>query len=36
MHGFDVMNDDERSREIVARTLEFLAVHLGTAARAPQ
>jgi acetyl esterase/lipase len=34
IHGFDIMNDDERSREIVARALEFLAVHLGTADRA--
>ncbi len=24
-HGFDVLNDDERSRDIIRRTLEFLA-----------
>ncbi len=29
VHGFDVFNDDERSREIVAHALRFLAVHLG-------
>ena len=28
IHGFDIMNDDARSREIVARAFEFLAVHL--------
>jgi dipeptidyl aminopeptidase/acylaminoacyl peptidase len=28
-HGFDVLNDDTRSREIIARTLSFLKTHLG-------
>ena len=28
-HGFDVVDDDERSREIVASTLAFLSRHLG-------
>jgi acetyl esterase/lipase len=27
-HGFDVLNDDDRSREIIARTIEFLKKHL--------
>jgi acetyl esterase/lipase len=29
-HGFDVLDDDERSRDIVARTLAFLRRHLLT------
>jgi dipeptidyl aminopeptidase/acylaminoacyl peptidase len=29
MHGFDMRNDDERSREIIHMTLEFIKVHLG-------
>jgi dienelactone hydrolase len=28
-HGFDVLDDDDRSREIVARTLAFMTWHLG-------
>jgi acetyl esterase/lipase len=28
-HGFDVLDDDARSREIIARTLEFLKARLG-------
>jgi acetyl esterase/lipase len=31
-HGFDVADDDERSRDIVARTVEFLRRHLVDAA----
>ena len=27
-HGFDVLDDDDRSREIVARTLAFMSWHL--------
>lgn len=27
-HGFDILDDDARSREIVARTLDFLKAHL--------
>lgn len=29
-HGFDILDDDERSREIIARTLDFLKRRLGT------
>jgi len=28
-HGFDILDDDVRSREIIARTLDFLRVHLA-------
>jgi acetyl esterase/lipase len=28
-HGFDILDDDARSKEIIARTLEFLKTHLG-------
>jgi acetyl esterase/lipase len=28
-HGFDILDDDERSREVIRRTFEFLATHLG-------
>jgi acetyl esterase/lipase len=28
-HGFDILDDDARSREIIARTVEFLRVRLG-------
>jgi acetyl esterase/lipase len=28
-HAFDVLDDDDRSREIIAMTVEFLATHLG-------
>jgi acetyl esterase/lipase len=28
-HGFDILDDDERSREIIARTVEFLRHHLA-------
>lgn len=28
-HGFDILDDDSRSREIAARTVEFLRTHLG-------
>jgi len=31
VHGFDVENDDERSREIIRGVLEFLQTHLGGA-----
>ena len=27
-HGFDILDDDARSREILARTFEFLKTHL--------
>ena len=27
-HGFDILDDDARSREIVARTFDFLKAHL--------
>ena len=30
-HGFDILDDDARSREIIARTLEFLRLRLATA-----
>ena len=32
-HGFDILDDDERSRDIVARTLAFLRRHLLSAER---
>ncbi len=32
-HGFDVLDDDERSRDIVARTIEFLGRHLAATSR---
>jgi dienelactone hydrolase len=28
VHGFDMLNDDEQSRDIIKHTLEFLRVHL--------
>lgn len=28
-HGFDILDDDDRSREIIARTLDFLKRHLA-------
>jgi hypothetical protein len=28
-HGFDILDDDARSREIIARTLEFLRARMG-------
>jgi hypothetical protein len=28
-HGFDVLDDDARSKQIIAYTLEFLRDHLG-------
>jgi len=28
-HGFDILNDDARTREIIARTLAFLRTHLA-------
>jgi acetyl esterase/lipase len=28
-HGFDILDDDPRSREIAARTIEFLRTHLA-------
>jgi dienelactone hydrolase len=31
-HAFDVLDDDDRSREIIGATLDFLADHLGAAA----
>lgn len=30
-HAFDVLDDDERSREIIARAVEFVRTHLSTA-----
>jgi hypothetical protein len=27
-HGFDILDDDERSREIIARATEFVKIHL--------
>lgn len=27
-HGFDILNDDSRSREIIARALEFIKAHI--------
>jgi hypothetical protein len=27
-HGFDILDDDARSKEVVARTLDFLKTHL--------
>jgi hypothetical protein len=27
-HGFDILNDDERSREIIKATLAFIHEHL--------
>lgn len=30
-HGFDVLDDDDRSREIIARTIGFLKQHLSVA-----
>lgn len=35
MHGFDMLNDDERSREIVRLALAFVARHLDDGAPAP-
>jgi acetyl esterase/lipase len=32
-HAFDVLDDDDRSRDIIARTLEFLARHLNAPRR---
>lgn len=26
-HGFDIENDDDRSREIIRRTIEFIKTH---------
>jgi hypothetical protein len=28
LHGFDLLNDDARSREILRATLEFVKTHL--------
>ena len=28
-HGFDILDDDARSREIIARTFAFLKANLG-------
>src|SRR5262249_4563410 len=33
-HGFDVLDDVDRSREIIARTLEFIRTHCGAGAKA--
>jgi dienelactone hydrolase len=30
VHGFDMLNDDEQSRDIIKHTLEFLRVHMVT------
>jgi dienelactone hydrolase len=35
-HGFDVFDDDERTREILRRTIEFLQNHLGPSGRGAQ
>jgi hypothetical protein len=29
VHGFDNQTDDDRSREIIRRALEFMKTHLG-------
>jgi hypothetical protein len=29
LHGFDLLNDDARSREIIRATLEFVKTHLS-------
>jgi acetyl esterase/lipase len=34
-HGFDVLDDDDRSREIIARTVDFLKHHLAGGAARP-
>lgn len=31
IHGFDNQNDDERSREIIRRVVDFMKIHLGVA-----
>ena len=31
LHGFDILNDDERSREIIRAALDFMKLHLGVA-----
>jgi hypothetical protein len=31
MHGFDILNDDARTREIIKATLAFLQEHLRQA-----
>ncbi len=28
LHGFDILNDDKQSRQIIKATLEFMKVHL--------
>ena len=28
-HGFDILDDDERSREIIAHAVAFAQVHVG-------
>lgn len=33
-HGFDILNDDARSREIIARALEFIKAHIQKEERA--
>jgi hypothetical protein len=30
-HGFDILDDDERSHEIIARAAAFVKTHLSTA-----
>lgn len=32
-HGFDILDDDERSREIIARAVAFAQVHVRKSAR---
>jgi acetyl esterase/lipase len=34
VHGFDNSTDDERSREIITQTIEFMRVHVGVASNA--
>jgi hypothetical protein len=34
VHGFDVLTDDERSREIIRSALAFMKTHLGIGERA--
>jgi hypothetical protein len=29
-HSFDILDDDDRSREIIAEALRFVAAHLTT------
>jgi acetyl esterase/lipase len=35
VHGFDILTDDERSREIIRAALDFMKLHLGVAGQIP-